>query len=193
MCGRFFIAEDDPSEELKLIIQALNRRGNVGGSVKTSGEIFPTDTVPVVANSRSMMPTTFAMQWGYRMDKRLLINARSETAADKPLFRDGLLQRRCLIPATHYFEWERHGRDKTKYAIRSAEPGLIYMAGIYRIRDNRPEFLILTRASADSISFIHDRMPVLLPKAAQSDWLNLRKDPGEALRAALLSVEYQPA
>lgn len=107
MCGRYYIAEEDSAAELQEIIEQLNRRG---AEVKT-GEIYPTDTVPVLANNKSMVITPFAMKWGYTLpDGKQIINARSETAADKPLFRDGMLQRRCLIPATNYFEWEKRIR-----------------------------------------------------------------------------------
>lgn len=194
MCGRFFIAEEDPGEELQFLIDMMNRRKAADVAVKTGGEVFPTDVVPVVANSRSMERAVFPMRWGYgRKDGHVLINARSETAAEKPLFRDGMLQRRCLIPASNYFEWERRGKEKTKYAIRAAGSGVIYMAGIYRIREGRPEFIILTREPAESIAFIHDRMPVLLPRPAQEGWLDPRSDPTEVLRAAVLDIEYIPA
>ena len=81
MCGRFFLADSDNSGELRSIIDQLNRRGV---TVKT-GEIFPTDTVPVLANNRNRRVMPFSMQWGYTLpDGRLLINARSETAGEKP-------------------------------------------------------------------------------------------------------------
>ncbi|MDY2834180.1 MAG: SOS response-associated peptidase, partial [Candidatus Aphodomonas sp.] len=84
MCGRYYIAEEDSAAELQEIIEQLNRRG---AEVKT-GEIYPTDTVPVLANNKSMVIAPFAMKWGYTLpDGKQIINARSETAADKPLFR----------------------------------------------------------------------------------------------------------
>ena len=194
MCGRFFIAEEDPNEELQFLIEMMNRRKLGDVPVKTGGEVFPTDTVPVVANSRGMERAVFPMRWGYgRKDGHVLINARSETAAEKPLFRDDMLQRRCLIPASHYFEWERRGKEKVKYAIRTAGSSVIYMAGIYRIREGRPEFVILTREPAASIAFIHDRMPVLLPGAAREAWLDLRCDPHAVLRSAVQDIAYMPA
>lgn len=103
MCGRYYIREEDSASDLQEIMDQLNRKGQI---VKT-GEIFPSDTVPVIANSKSMQPSPFAMPWGFTMpDGKLIINARSETAAEKPMFRDGMQQRRCLLPASHYFEWE---------------------------------------------------------------------------------------
>ena len=114
MCGRYYIPEEDSAAELQQIIDQLDRKGH---RVKT-GEIFPSDTVPVIANTKNLQPSPFAMPWGFTLpDGKLIINARSESAAEKPMFRDGMLQRRCLIPASHYFEWEKRGRDKIKYAI----------------------------------------------------------------------------
>ena len=133
MCGRFFLADNDNSGELRGIIDQLNRRG---ATVKT-GEIFPTDTVPVLANNRNRRVVPFSMQWGYTLpDGRLLINARSETAGEKPLFQDAMRQHRCLIPATNYFEWEKRGKEKIKYAIRQADAGLLSALTRFSIRKN---------------------------------------------------------
>lgn len=194
MCGRYFIADDDTAEDLRQIIEQVNRRYNGDAPLKASGEIFPMDTVPVIANSRSMTPTPFAMRWGYTApDRQPLINARSETAASKIMFKDGMAQRRCLIPASYYFEWEKRGREKIKYAIRPEASGTLYMAGIYRIMAGQPEFTILTRDPAQSIAFIHNRMPVILPIEAQADWLNIRYNGEDILRAAVTDVTYKTA
>ena len=108
MCGRYYLARskaDQPSDELNRIISALNRK-KTPASLKTSGEIFPSDIVPVLANNRQMEIEPFVMRWGYSFpNSRPIINARSETASQKALFKDGMLQRRCLIPASNYFEW----------------------------------------------------------------------------------------
>ena len=189
MCGRYYIREEDSASDLQEIMDQLNRKGQ---TVKT-GEIFPSDTVPVIANSKSMQPSPFAMPWGFTMpDGKLIINARSETAAEKPLFRDGMQQRRCLLPASHYFEWEKRQREKIKYAIKPSGSDMLFMAGLYRIEGNKARFTILTRTPADSISFIHDRMPVILPKEAMRDWLNLKYSATDILRAAMATVEFWP-
>lgn len=130
MCGRYYIAEDDLSDELSRMIDELNRKKTPEG-LKTSGEIFPSDIVPVLANSRKQDVQPFAMRWGYAFPNgRPIINARAETAAQKPMFKDGMRQRRCVIPASHYFEWERRGAARTKYAIRPAHADTLYLAGI---------------------------------------------------------------
>lgn len=193
MCGRYYIDDGLDEGELRAIIETVNRRSNTD-QVKTSGEIFPTDTVPIVASSRTLEPSAFAMSWGYTLpDGKRIINARSESAEGKPMFRDGMAQRRCAVPASNYFEWERAGKQKTKYAIRPASNGLMYMAGIYRVENGRPVFTILTRDPAESISFIHNRMPVLLPSEMVSDWINPKYSAGDLLRNAILDIQYRQA
>lgn len=187
MCGRYYVEENDTEEEMLAILETLNRRSI---TYKT-GEIFPTDFAPVVAPNKAQQPTSFAMTWGYTMpDGKRFINARSETAASKPLFRDGMLHRRCLVPANHYFEWERRGKDKTKYAIRPAAKGMMYMAGIYRLESSGASYTILTREPADSIRFIHNRMPVILTPDMAKEWLHLKTPAEEILRRAVTDVTF---
>ncbi len=188
MCGRYYIAEDDAAEELRQIIKAVNRRST---DVKTSGEIRPGDTVPVLANSPILQPGAYVVRWGYTLpDGKLLFNARSETAADKALFHDGMAQRRCLIPATCYFEWEHRGKEKIKYAIALEGSRMLYLAGIYRKEGNRAACTILTREPEESIAFIHNRMPVILPAEAIGDWLNIRYDAVDVLKAAQMENRF---
>ncbi len=190
MCGRFYIPDDDSNEELQQIINHLNRVK--GTPVKTS-EVYPSDVAAVIANSKAMIPSPFAMKWGYTLENRApIINARSETATEKLLFRDGMQQRRCLIPASHYFEWEHIGKQKIKNAIRPAGSQAMYMAGIYRINSGIPEFTILTREPGDCIRHIHDRMPVILPREATKDWLNPMYNALDVISAAMTNMDFIP-
>ena len=187
MCGRYYVEAEDTEEELLAMLQTLNRRGL---ACKT-GEIFPTDTVAVIANSRALQPTPFAMTWGYTLPGgKRLINARSESAAEKPMFREGMLKRRCLIPASHYFEWTHDPRARMKCAIRPEGAGLMYMAGLYRLEEGRPVFTILTREPAPQIAFIHNRMPVILPRDAAGAWLQLQTPAAEVLARAEQNVVW---
>ncbi len=191
MCGRYWLDDGRDSVELGEIIGQINRRP-AGEPVKTVGEIFPSDVAPVVASSRGLTPAAFAMRWGYGMgDGKRIINARSETAGEKPLFRDGMRQRRCAVPASRYFEWERAGGRRIKYAIRPEADGLFYFAGLYRIARGQPEFVILTRPPADSIAFIHDRMPVILPPGQAAEWTDPRREAGDILARAVLAVTHE--
>ena len=172
MCGRYHLDADE--KELAGIIRELNRREEKHGGdrpVKTSGDLYPGDRVPVLCRGRSGGIGAFAMEWGYHMDGRLLINARLETAAQKPSFRDGMRSRRCLMPMSAYYEWERRGNDRVKYRISPKADGLSCLAGIYRLEEDGPRFAVLTMEAADELAFIHDRMPVLVPYAAREAWL----------------------
>lgn len=148
MCGRFYVPEDASIQMIRAIVERLEHR-NV--KVKT-GDVFPGDMAAVVASNRQMQPQPFAMEWGYHLtDGKRIINARSETAAQKVMFADGIRQRRCLIPARHYYEWEKADGRKVKYAIEPKNSDGFFLAGIYRLEAGRPVFTVLTRDAAEDM------------------------------------------
>ncbi|MDR1608705.1 MAG: SOS response-associated peptidase [Deltaproteobacteria bacterium] len=181
MCGRFFIKSDD--KELMAIAQAAE--AGLSLKVKT-GEIFPTDIVAVQTGPGEYRP----MKWGFSgFDKRPIINARSETAMEKPTFKRSMLQSRCLVPASGYFEWKKEGSKKIKYQFFRPQ-SLTLMAGLWRQETglSTPSFVILTRAASPSLERVHDRMPVILPTNLMEDWL--QKSP-DALAHAVLEMSFQ--
>ena len=188
MCGRFYVPEDDSAETIRAILEYLEHR-NV--KVKT-GDVFPGDVAAVVASNRHLELQPFAMEWGYHLsDGKQIINARSETAAQKAMFADGIRQRRCLIPAQHYYEWEKKDGKKVKYAIEPRGADGFFLAGIYRIEVGKPVFTVLTRDAAENITFIHERMPVILPNSAATDWLNPKYHGEDILKAAMTQMKYE--
>ena len=188
MCGRFYVPEDGSIQMIRAIVERLEHRNL---KVKT-GDVFPGDMAAVVASNRQLQPQPFAMEWGYHLaDGKRIINARSETAAQKAMFADGIRQRRCLIPAQHYYEWEKANGRKVKYAIEPEGAEGFFLAGIYRIEAGKPVFTVLTRSAADGIAFIHERMPVILPNEAAEEWLNPKYLGDDILGAALTQMKYQ--
>lgn len=170
MCGRYWI-EPESDEELLRIIDRMQRL-DPELRVQTAGEIFPGDGVPALCLSRAGNVRPYAMAWGYRLSNgRRVINARSETAAQKPMFRDGMNARRCLLPMSAYFEWERRPGGKVKYRIAPRAGGMHYLAGVYRLEAGLPECAVLTAQAAPEIAFIHERMPVILPPERGEAWL----------------------
>ena len=172
MCGRYYVEIDD--KELRDICDAVQRKQqeedvNEQLEIKLSGEIFPTDIVPIIVGANQYLPA----KWGFSgFDKRPLINARSETVLIKPTFRDSMLERRCLIPASGYFEWKKDGSKKIKHQIHI--PGqAMYFAGCYRLEkgESLPRFVILTKPAAPELEEIHERMPVMIPINYAKDWL----------------------
>ncbi len=181
MCGRYYIAADE--RDMAEILEAVE----FGAAVKT-GEVFPSDPAPVLRSGGVIT----AMSWGYpRYDgKGLIINARSETAAEKPTFRRDLAGGRCLVPASWYFEWEKRRGSRIRYRLRPREPGPVWLAALSRREpDGTYRFVILTRQAAPGIAFIHDRMPVILPPRTHDAWLHAR-DPEPALRGAEEEILY---
>lgn len=188
MCGRFYVPEDASTQMICAIVEQLEHR-NV--KVKT-GDVFPGDVAAVVASNRRLQPQPFAMEWGYHLsDGKRIINARSETAAQKAMFADGIRQRRCLIPARHYYEWEKTDGKKVKYAIEPKGSDGFFLAGIYRMEAGKPVFIVLTRDAAEGIAFIHERIPVILPSAPATDWLNPKYHGEDILNAAMTQMQFK--
>ncbi len=197
MCGRYYIDNEIDDDELEEILEEIQRKIDSLddlSKIKLHGEIFPTDIVPIVANNKKLAPTPFMMKWGFTApwdDKKQVINARSETAAEKGMFKKSLKERRCLIPATNYYEWQKTDAGKIKHAIKPLGDKMMYMAGIYRLEREKPVFTILTREPVDSIAFIHNRMPVIIPKELKGDWLNINFDAQDIMKEAVIDVEYK--
>lgn len=102
-----------------------------------------------------------------------VVNARVETAPEKPSFRDSWKHRRCLIPSSGYYEWKQYAR-KQPYFIRPAQAQILMYAGLWDFNERlgRLSYCILTQPAAGPIAHIHDRMPVMLEPSVLHDWLN---------------------
>ena len=203
MCTRFHIAPDNEAvRQLAPAVQAspfVPQFAALGRPLRLSGEIRPTDVVPVLAPGKDGAPRPFPMQWGFHLPTgALLVNARTETAADKPTFRDSWLRRRCAIPATCYYEWEHHptpiGRTVpgTKYAIRLPDSPVLWLCALYRLESTLPVFTILTRSAPAPLSTLHPRMPLILPSDLIPSWLLPSSAPSALLPHALSSLDFTP-
>ena len=199
MCCRYW-AEESP--ELRAFVEEMNRSPLVDKwhktrGIKTSGEIRPTDVVPVIAPDRHGRRAVFPMKWGFT-GKSLLVNARSETAAVKPAFREAWAKHRCIVPASWYFEWEHitgnDGKKRTgdRYMIQPKGSTMTWLCGLYRIEEGLPVFVILTREPGEEIRFIHDRMPLILPEECIDEWIRPDAKPEELLSRALTDMVFEP-
>ena len=203
MCCRFYM---ESSPELRPFVEAANRSPllfrmleKTAKPMKTEGEIHPADLVPVLATSRAGKPAVFPMLWGFQGKQSLLINARAETAAEKPAFRDSWQSHRCAVPASWYYEWEHlsspDGKTRTgrKYLIQPEGSALSWLAGLYRLEDGLPRFTVLTQEPSPEVRAIHDRMPVLFPREVISAWIRPDQDPAPLLARSLRSMILEPA
>ena len=158
MCGRYYVDASDPT--IRGFIDSAMKKGGV-----KTGEVFPSDTAAVIANSTSLRPAAFPMRWGWENPRGgLVINARSETASQKPLFRESAgcgaaWYRRASIMSG---SGERAARPGMRCGRRAA--GAVYLGALYYFgQDGKPRFTVLTRPAAPQVAFIHDRMPVIIP------------------------------
>ena len=145
--------------------------------------IAPTQAVPIVRTAPDGGRRWARVRWGlipsWAKDESIgsrLINARAETAADKPSFRSAFKHRRCLIPADGFYEWAKTEGGKVPHHVRFADRRPFAFAGLWE-RWMPPEgeavdsCTILTTAPNGLVAGIHDRMPVILPPGAYADWL----------------------
>ena len=164
MCGRYqFTAEQ--CEEIRQIIQEVERRCGTGQW--RPGEIRPSAKAPVLMEAAGEIVPEL-MRWGYRLPSTLVINARAETAAEKPMFRDSVAARRCLIPATGFFEWDA---AKRKYLFTLPGKETLNMGGLYDRGAGENCYCILSTAANSSMRPIHDRMPLLIPRDKAEAWI----------------------
>ena len=200
MCGRVYMAPADP--ELRELVKEMNRsalaagfRKNEDESLRAEGEIFPSAVLPVLAVSKSGEERVFPMKWGFSGKNGLLINARMETASERPTFQEAWTRHRCVIPVSLYFEWEHDEKKKAgqKYALHPERKGLIWLAGLYRMENGLPVFVILTRPADESLIWMHDRMPVMLPETEISTWVRPGSDPASVIRKSLTKVRWEQA
>lgn len=177
MCGRFALAKAPTGleEAFDAPLPDLAPRYNIA----------PTQSAPVLLREpeRGGDVVFQPLQWGlvpfWSRDARMgakLINARSETAAEKPAFRAALRHRRCLIPASGFFEWKRDGAKILPHYFLSGKGEDIVFAGIWEDWERDGAFLrtfcILTTDANSDMRPIHNRMPVLLPPEEWSRWLD---------------------
>lgn len=156
MCGRYNFSIDNPDEKMAALICVMERK--YPGEYKT-GDIFPGDTAPaMIAQGDRIVAVPAAFAFPGFQDGKLLINARGETAAEKKTFSECLKERRIILPATGFYEWDS---DKTKYLFSVGASTVFYLCGIYKIVDGKYRFVILTRAANESMIETHDRMPVI--------------------------------
>lgn len=174
MCGRYYIESEEDIIGIREVIREVQEKlyGRPEAAQLKQGEIYPTNIVPIISASGPE-----AMQWGYPRwgASGVVINARSETVRDKSMFRRSLVERRCVVPTTGFYEWRHEGgKSKEKYLFTLSGEKILYLAAIYNVfeGDPLPRFTILTTAANDSMLPYHDRMPVLLGAEERGQWIS---------------------
>ncbi|WP_062203308.1 SOS response-associated peptidase [Demequina salsinemoris] len=201
MCGRYanFLTERDLIDAFEVAVVSDEAR-----LLPPSWNIAPTQKVPIVVPSREPAPVgerqLEVARWGlvpsWAKDPAVgsrMFNARSETMAEKPSFRAAFAKRRCIVPASGYYEWQTTSAGKTPCFIHTRDDAPLAFAGLYEFwrdkeaGDDAPWMAscsIVTVASRDEMRDIHDRQPAMLAPESAATWLD-RDAPASSLHDAI--------
>ncbi|NLT95290.1 MAG: SOS response-associated peptidase [Clostridia bacterium] len=183
MCGRFTL-----TRKKKDVIEEYQKRFNreimdISRNIYSeSYNIAPSQEVAVIYQLEDRLIFDYH-QWGlipyWSKDKKIgnkMINARIETIAEKPSFRDSFYNNRCLIIADGYYEWLKRGKEKIPYYFTLENHKLFAFAGIRAVWQNANEIVnscsIITTDAVGDIADIHNRMPIILDANIEMDWID---------------------
>jgi len=189
MCGRFVLLTD-----LSVIIKSFDIQ-NVACDYRPGSNISPGQQIAAVLrtdNQNSLVNFHWGLIPSWAKDPSIgnrMFNARAETIAEKPSFKNAFQKRRCLIPADAFYEWQKLGKVKKplRFSLKSCEP--FGLAGLYETwfsPEQKPvnTCTIITTEPNDLLRPIHDRMPVILSKDKEEYWM----DPENEDQHGLLSI-----
>ncbi|MGH9486260.1 MAG: SOS response-associated peptidase [Terriglobales bacterium] len=188
MCGRFTLRSDGNALAQHFELdQAL-----AAALPPPRYNIAPTQAIPVIRLDPATGQRQLVLQrWGLiphwakdRQPTPALFNARAETLAAKPAFREAFRFRRCLIPADGFYEWKAVGKGKQPWFVRQPGDGLFAFAGLWE----NASCTIITRAPTRQLAPLHDRMPAIPPPGDYAAWL----DPGLQRPEQLLALLQRP-
>jgi putative SOS response-associated peptidase YedK len=199
MCGRYRMASDWSEIERRFGAKLADRLQ----PLEPRFNIAPTDEVVAIRRRRdSDELDARLLRWGlvphWEKDARSgarMINAKAETLLDRPAFRSLVASHRCLIPADGFYEWRQaNGRRPEPFDLTVKDSGLFAFAGLWAARkdDLTGDWLrsctIITTRPNELVETLHNRMPVILPREAEADWL----DPELAVEHAMSLLEPFP-
>jgi len=178
MCGRFTLTSE---------IKELQNHFKAGGPVKyhASYNIAPTHEIPIVRegnSGREIIPCRWGLvpHWSKPDSTYKAINARAETLAKKPFFRDAYRKRRCLIPASGFYEWKRENQHKQPYYFSLTDADLMGFAGLWEYWEGPDNSFdsctIITTTANEIMRPVHDRMPVIISPDDYGDWLETGRE-----------------
>ncbi len=194
MCGRFTLSRRDAAQlALELGVDPESLR-----DYRPRYNIAPTDQhwiVRVKREDRELLPATWGLVNSWAKDKKRAaaqINARAETLASRPTFKEAFKERRCVVPADGFFEWIGPKTARQPIWFHRADGGLILFAGLYEYWPSGPDefertFTIVTTDANEVVGRVHDRMPVILDEERADAWM-LPNQYGDRLQELLAPV-----
>jgi putative SOS response-associated peptidase YedK len=178
MCGRFTLTRS-PAE----IVDAFDLVADEGEGLRPRYNVAPSQEAAVVvmeSGARHLAWKRWGLVPSWADDPGIAartINARIETAAEKPAFRDAVAHRRCLVPADGFYEWLRRGSVREPHHVRLPGLALFAFAGLHEAWEGpagrlERSFTLLTCDAHPAIRWLHDRMPALVPPSRWDAWLD---------------------
>ena len=157
--------DDETAREIEKLVRDLDRRLKM----ERTGDVFPSQNAMILKGEGNHLAAE-QMRWGFPgFEKgKLLINARAETALERPTFRESVQDRRCIIPARGFYEWNK---SKEKFIFERKETPVLFMAGCYNWYEGQERFVILTTDANSSVAPVHNRMPLILEPEELKDWV----------------------
>ncbi len=190
MCGRYTTNTEDEILEIRDIVEDIKIKISQEEYQFLGKEVYPSCLAPVITKSKELR----ILKWGFKKwdNKGLVFNARSEGIENSKYFSPYVKENRCLIPAKSYFEWEKEaGKVIDKYQIKDANSDMILMAGLVKKNEEgQEEYTIITKAAEEELSFIHDRMPVIVDYDKAMSWLDGRINVDDIIKNTII-MEYQ--
>ncbi|SEO73173.1 SOS response-associated peptidase [Aquisalimonas asiatica] len=190
MCGRYsnYAPHSRVTRQLRIDVDEVGDQG-------ARYNIPPGTQQPVAMTVEGRRALT-QLLWGFRPSwadegKPAPINARAESVARSSYFRSAFANRRCLIPSSGWFEWQKTEHGKVPYFIHTADDDLLCYAGIYEpATETRPaSFAIITHGAKGELASVHDRMPLVLAPSCWDDWLDPSLTRREDIKAATRSID----
>lgn len=199
MCGRFVQAHDSVFYAEAFHVETIRT-----DELPVSYNVAPTDEVYAITEHDGER-ILVSFRWGlipwWSKNKKIgarNINARGETVAEKPAFRESFAKRRCLIPADGFYEWQRLPKGKLPHYIYAADHKPLALAGLWSswndpdTGDRVLSCSIVTGEPNDLVADIHDRMPVIINEDNWSLWLDRSVTDRDQLRSLLTSYTHYP-
>ena len=193
MCGRFSLTDIDSifSRFGVIISKDINKK------ITPHYNIAPTQKIPVIYKDKNQENIIEFMRWGlvpyWAKDPKIgykMINARAETLTQKPSFKHLLKSKRCLVPSSGFYEWKRIDKRKVPYYIGIKNSRIFSFAGLYdnwkdSVGNELKTFTIITTNSNNTLKPIHNRMPVILEREFEEDWLDVKTHDFDSLKQML--------
>jgi putative SOS response-associated peptidase YedK len=178
MCGRY----SSDGIDVSTLVERFDAQ-NTLEDFEPNHNIKPTNEAPVIFE-RDSKRELHRMQWGlipfWAKDPKIgnkMFNARAETVGEKPAFKSSFRRKRCLVPATGFYEWKQEGRGKTPYLFTVGDHEVFGFAGLYDTwrtpsGDVLYTYTLITTTPNELVAQAHDRMPVILPRDKEQVWID---------------------